>query len=117
LLFQTPLELTAKARGPKGWQLFLGTSIFVFYGFSRVGAGNKNRTEQKLHERQGRYALAPILQQEADREYMMRVKKLMEQEANIMSNVPGWKVGQSQYYGQRWTPAHVADSDRSNQKK
>ena len=95
----------------------MGTSIFVFYGFSRIGAGNKNRTEQKLHERQARYALAPILQNEADREYMMREKKLLQQEARIMSEVPGWKVGQSQYHGQRWTPAHVADSDKSNQKK
>lgn len=90
----------------------------IFWGFSRVGYGNKNRSEQKLYERQERYALAPLLQNEADREFLMREKKLMEQEAKIMSEVPGWKAGESQYFNAlRWTPAHVMDSSKSNQKK
>jgi NADH dehydrogenase (ubiquinone) 1 alpha subcomplex subunit 13 len=104
-------------RGPKGWQLFLGTSVAIFWGFSRVGAGNKKRSEQKLFERQERYALAPLLQNEADREYLMREKNLLAQEQRIMDQVPGWRVGESQYYGSRWTPAHVMDSNKSNQKK
>lgn len=87
------------------------------WGYSRVGAGNRKRTEQKLYERETRYALAPLLQSEADREYLMRQKKLQDREAKIMEQVPGWKVGQSQYYGQRWTPAHIADMDKNNQKK
>ena len=89
----------------------------IFWGFSRLGAGNKKRSEQRLFERQQNYALAPLLQNEADREYLMREKKLQKQEEKIMSEVPGWKVGESQYYGQRWTPAHVMDSSKSNQKK
>jgi NADH dehydrogenase (ubiquinone) 1 alpha subcomplex subunit 13 len=106
------------ARGPKGWQLFLGTSVAIFWGFSRLGAGNQKRSEQRLYERQERYALAPLLQNEADREYLMREKMLLKQEEKIMSEVPGWKVGASQYYnGQRWTPAHIMDSNKSNQKK
>ena len=47
----------------------------------------------------------------------MREKKLLEQEAKIMSEVPGWKVGQSPYYGNRWTPSHIQDCDKSNPKK
>lgn len=91
--------------------------MVIFWGFSRLGAGNKKRSEQKLFERQERYALVSLLQNEADREYLMREKKLMEQEAKIMSEVPGWKVGESQYYGTRWTPAHIRDCDKNNQKK
>jgi NADH dehydrogenase (ubiquinone) 1 alpha subcomplex subunit 13 len=106
------------SRGPKGWQLFLGTSVVIFWGFSRLGAGNQKRSEQRLYERQERYALVPLLQNEADREYLMREKKLKEQEKNIMSQVPGWNAGESQYYkNSRWTPAHVMDSMKSNQKK
>ena len=95
----------------------MGVSVMIFWGFSRLGAGNKKRSEEKLYERQTYYALAPLLQMEADREYLMRQKKLWEQEAKIMRDVPGWKVGQSQYHGDRWTPAHIADVDKSHQKK
>jgi NADH dehydrogenase (ubiquinone) 1 alpha subcomplex subunit 13 len=104
-------------RGPKGWQLFLGASVVIFWGLSRLGAGNRKRSEQTLFERQERYALVSLLQNEADREYLMREKKLLEQEAKIMSEVPGWVVGKSPYYGFRWTPSHIMDSNKSNQKK
>jgi len=84
----------------------------------RLGAGNKKRAEQKLFERQERYTLVSLLQNEADREYIMREKKLLKQEANIMSEIPGWEVGKSQYYGSsRWTPDHIMDSNKSNMKK
>lgn len=111
-------ELVKGNRGPKGWQVFLGASVAIFWGFSRLGAGNKKRTEQKLFERQERYTLVSLLQNEADREYIMREKKLQKHEATIMSEVPGWQVGKSQYYnGSRWTPDHVMDAMKSNMKK
>jgi NADH dehydrogenase (ubiquinone) 1 alpha subcomplex subunit 13 len=98
--------------------LFLGASVAIAWGFSRIGYGNRKRSEQKLYERQEKYSLAPLLQNEADREYLMRETKLKEQERKIMSEVPGWNAGQSQYYNPfRWTPAHVMDSAKSNQKK
>jgi NADH dehydrogenase (ubiquinone) 1 alpha subcomplex subunit 13 len=112
------MEFTKGARGPKGWQLWLGTSAIMFWGFSRLGAGNKKRAEQKLFERQEKYTLVSLLQNEADREFLMREKKLQAQEAQIMSEVPGWEVGKSQYYNKhRWTPPHILDSSRSNIKK
>ena len=115
---QSPYELVKGNRGPKGWQLFLGASVVIFWGFSRLGAGNKKRTEQKLFERQEKYTLVSLLQNEADREYLMREKKLHAQEAKIMSEVPGWEVGKSPYFSlTRWTPTHIMDSNKSNQKK
>ena len=97
--------------------MFLGTSVIIFWGFSRLGAGNQKRNEQRLFERQERYTLVSLLQNEADRAYLDREKLLVEQEAKIMSQVPGWKAGESQYHGERWTPAHIMDSSKSNQKK
>ena len=45
-------------------------------------------------------------------------KKLQKHEATIMSEVPGWQVGKSQYFNSsRWTPEHVVDSMKSNMKK
>ena len=35
----------------------------------------------------------------------------------LRAEVPGWKVGESPYFGNRWTPAHIADCDKTNQKK
>ena len=89
----------------------------IFWGFSRLGAGNQKRAEQRLYERQEKYGIVSVLQNEADREYLMRQEKLRERESKIMSEVPGWKVGESPYYGSRWTPAHIMDSSKSNQKK
>jgi len=111
-------QLVKGNRGPKGWQIFLGAGVAIFWGFSRLGAGNKKRAEQKLFEREERYALVSLLQNEADREYLMREKKLQKHEATIMSEVPGWQVGKSQYFNSsRWTPEHVVDSMKSNMKK
>ena len=45
-----------------------------------------------------RYAMAPILQAEADREYATREVAIQQKEAEIMKNVKGWQVGQSSYY-------------------
>mmetsp|Transcript_23150 Transcript_23150/g.54913 ORF Transcript_23150/g.54913 Transcript_23150/m.54913 type:complete len:137 (+) Transcript_23150:119-529(+) len=114
---KSTVEYVKGARGPKGWQMFLGCGVVIMFGFSRLGAGNKKRNEQKLFERQEKYTLVSLLQNEADREYLMRQTKLRQQEAAIMSEVPGWEVGKSPYYGSRWTPEHVMDSNRSNQKK
>eukprot|EP00339_Tiarina_fusa_P029484 CAMPEP_0117008486 /NCGR_PEP_ID=MMETSP0472-20121206/7980_1 /TAXON_ID=693140 ORGANISM="Tiarina fusus, Strain LIS" /NCGR_SAMPLE_ID=MMETSP0472 /ASSEMBLY_ACC=CAM_ASM_000603 /LENGTH=136 /DNA_ID=CAMNT_0004710531 /DNA_START=50 /DNA_END=460 /DNA_ORIENTATION=+ len=114
---KSPLELSRGRRGPKGWQLFAGASAAIFFGFWRLGTGNQRRNEQKLFERRQRYALAPLLQNEADQEFNIREKQLLAQEKAIMSQVPGWEVGKSQYIGSRWTPPHIMDSSKTNVKK
>ena len=59
-----------------------------------------------------------LLQNEADKEYLLRDEKLKKHEKTIMSEVPGWEVGKSQYYNSsRWTPDHLMDSMKSNMKK
>ena len=44
----------------------------IVYGFYQVGQTNIERNKEKMHERKQRYAIAPILQAEADREYLER---------------------------------------------
>ena len=89
----------------------------IFLGFWRLGTGNKRRNEQALFERRQKYALAPLLQNEADQLFDMRAKKLLAHQKAVMSQVPGWEAGKSQYNGTRWTPPHIMDSSKSNQKK
>ncbi len=101
-------------RGPKGWQLWTGASLMIAYGFYQVGQYNTEKNKQKYHERKARYAIAPILQAEADREYLERELVNLKKEAEIMKNVEGWKVGQSPYYSNKFMPRAVDPFDTSN---
>jgi NADH dehydrogenase (ubiquinone) 1 alpha subcomplex subunit 13 len=83
------------------------------YGFYQVGKTNRARAEQKLEERKFRYAIAPFLQAEADAEYMERERENLKKEAEIMKDVPGWKVGESTYLTNKWMPRKVSQFERS----
>lgn len=107
---------TARARGPTGLQLWLFTSLGIMFGFYRVGVCNRERSAEKLADREARYAMAPILQAEEDRWYYEREKEIMAKEAEIMKDVKDWKVGESQYLTKRWVPRQVVDLDRNTKK-
>ena len=113
---QIDIARTARARGPTGLQLWVISSVTIAYGFYRVGVGNKERNGEKLAEREARYAMAPLLQAEEDRWYFEREKEIMQKEAEIMKNVPGWKVGESSYYTSRWVPRQTAFLDKNVKK-
>jgi NADH dehydrogenase (ubiquinone) 1 alpha subcomplex subunit 13 len=68
---------------------------------------------EKLEERRARFAMAPILQAEEDRWYMEREKMILEKEAEIMKNVPGWTVGESTYKSDRWVPRHSSPLNKN----
>ena len=100
-------------RGPKGWQLWAGAAAIISYGYYQVGQYNIERNQQKMQERKVRYALAPVLQAEADREYMMRETANLKKEAEVMRDTPGWEVGMSPYFSGKWMPRAIAQLDRS----
>jgi hypothetical protein len=56
----------------------------ILFGFSRVGATNKEKSAEKLLERQARYAMAPILQEEEDRKFLAMQKEVMKKEAELL---------------------------------
>lgn len=86
------------------------------FGFYRLGVCNRERNAERLADREARYAMAPILQAEADRWYYEREKEIMAREAEIMKDVKGWKVGEPQYLTKRWVPRQVVDLDRNTKK-
>jgi NADH dehydrogenase (ubiquinone) 1 alpha subcomplex subunit 13 len=88
----------------------------IAFGFYRVGQTNIKMSGEKLEERKARYAMAPVLQAEEDRWYLARETEILKKEAEIMKDVPGWKVGESTYYTDRWVPRHVAPMDKNSKK-
>eukprot|EP00591_Stephanopyxis_turris_P010588 CAMPEP_0195528806 /NCGR_PEP_ID=MMETSP0794_2-20130614/31123_1 /TAXON_ID=515487 /ORGANISM="Stephanopyxis turris, Strain CCMP 815" /LENGTH=133 /DNA_ID=CAMNT_0040659997 /DNA_START=72 /DNA_END=473 /DNA_ORIENTATION=+ len=103
------------ARGPKGWQLWAGASAMIMYGFYQVGQTNIERNQQKMQERKLRYQIAPLLQAEADREYMARETANLKMEAKVMAGVEGWEVGKNPYNSGKWMPRATEELGR-NQK-
>mmetsp|Transcript_111 Transcript_111/g.149 ORF Transcript_111/g.149 Transcript_111/m.149 type:complete len:135 (+) Transcript_111:134-538(+) len=100
-------------RGPKGYQIWLGAVAVVAYGFYTVGKTNNQRAEQKLEDRRIRYTMSPLLQAEADLEYMQREKELIKKEAEIMQTVPGWIPGASVYNSKRFVPRALDPMNKS----
>jgi NADH dehydrogenase (ubiquinone) 1 alpha subcomplex subunit 13 len=112
LLQQLDFGRYLPARGPKGWQLWAGSVTLIVYGFYQIGKTNKAAIQQKMQERKVRYALTPLLQAEADREYMERELLALLKEREIMKNVVddtgrGWQAGASQYFGGQWMPRRI----------
>lgn len=101
-------------RGPNGWQLWTGASLIIAYGYYQVGQTNIKNNQQKYLERKARYAIAPLLQAEADREYLERELINLKKEAEIMKNVEGWKVGRSPYFSGVFMPRAIDPFDTSN---
>lgn len=89
-------------RGPPGWALFLGTFLVSSFGFYQVGQHNQHTREVAREERERRIALLPFLQAEADVEFLAQREKVLDEEAKIMKDVPGWVAGQSTYHSDRY---------------
>jgi NADH dehydrogenase (ubiquinone) 1 alpha subcomplex subunit 13 len=53
---------------------------------------------EKVEMRSGQMALYPMLFAERDREYLKQTRRNRDEEAKLMKNVPGWKVGT--WYGE-----------------
>merc|ERR1711907_533451 len=91
-------------RGPSGFTMFVGAAAIMAYGFYKVGQGNIKRREEHEEKLVARHNLVPFLQAEEDRRYVAAKAATVAKEAEIMKDVPGWKVGESVYSGGRWMP-------------
>ena len=65
-----------------------------------------------MQERKVRYALVPLLQAEADREYMERELVALMKEREVMKEVVdekgrGWQAGASPFHGGQWMPRRI----------
>lgn len=91
--------------------MWAAASVAMAWGFYRVGQTNHEKSAKTLAERRLRFQMAPFLQAEADLEYLVRERDIHDKQKFIMQDVPGWKRGQSHYYGDRWTAPRVSDLD------
>ncbi|KAA8527859.1 hypothetical protein F0562_035272 [Nyssa sinensis] len=91
-------------KGPSAVAIFLTTVGVFSWGMYQVGQGNKIRRAIKEEKYAARRAILPLLQAEEDERFVKEWKNYLEEEAKIMKDVPGWKVGESVYHSGRWMP-------------
>ena len=81
----------------------------ILYGFSRVGATNKELSAEKLLERQARYAMAPILQEEEDRKFLAAEKEALKKENEILKGTKLPPV----FLSDRWVAPNTNPMDKN----
>ncbi|XP_034412393.1 NADH dehydrogenase [ubiquinone] 1 alpha subcomplex subunit 13 [Cyclopterus lumpus] len=89
-------------RGLSGYSMFgLGIGVMVF-GYWRLFRWNRERRRLQIEDMEARIALMPLLQAEQDRRTLRILRENLEEEAILMKDVPGWKVGESVFHTSRW---------------
>ncbi|XP_063781179.1 NADH dehydrogenase [ubiquinone] 1 alpha subcomplex subunit 13 [Pseudophryne corroboree] len=89
-------------RGYSGYTMFaIGIGVTIF-GYWRLGRWNRERRRLYIEDLETRVALLPLFQAESDRRILRVLRENLEQEAIIMKDVPGWKVGESVFHTDRW---------------
>ena len=94
--------------GPGPIVLFGGALLAVTYGFYCIGQNNVRNSKNASEQRLARSNIVSFLQAEEDKRYVKWLENDLKEEKEIMSNVRGWKAGQSVYQGKdgkvRWAP-------------
>uniref|UniRef100_A0A3B3HSC9 NADH dehydrogenase [ubiquinone] 1 alpha subcomplex subunit 13 n=1 Tax=Oryzias latipes TaxID=8090 RepID=A0A3B3HSC9_ORYLA len=82
-----------------------GTYVMHFLGRGvvKVTAAIVFYRRLQIEELEARIALLPLLQAEQDRRTLRMLRENLEEEAIVMKDVPGWKVGESVFHTDRWT--------------
>lgn len=89
-------------RGLSGYSMFgIGIGMMLF-GYWRIFKWNRERRRLQIEDFEARIALMPLIQAEHDRKILQKLRENLEEEAIIMKDVPGWKVGESVFHSDRW---------------
>ncbi|XP_065434657.1 NADH dehydrogenase [ubiquinone] 1 alpha subcomplex subunit 13 [Chrysemys picta bellii] len=91
-------------RGPSGYSLFAIGIGSLLLGYYNLIKWNRERRRLQIEDLETRIALFPLLQAESDRRTLRLLRENLEEEAKIMKDVPGWKVGESVFHTDRWVP-------------
>ncbi|XP_050790062.1 NADH dehydrogenase [ubiquinone] 1 alpha subcomplex subunit 13 isoform X1 [Gopherus flavomarginatus] len=91
-------------RGLSGYSLFAIGIGSLLVGYYNLIKWNRERRRLQIEEMEARIALFPLLQAESDRRTLRLLRENLEEEAKIMKDVPGWKVGESVFHTDRWVP-------------
>ncbi|XP_053982030.1 NADH dehydrogenase [ubiquinone] 1 alpha subcomplex subunit 13 [Hylaeus volcanicus] len=84
------INLRTVIGGKSGIALFYATT---FSGFYLYYLNRKRVARNKIEMRSSRLALKPMLEAERDRVLMKHMRRMIEEEADLMKNVPDWEVG------------------------
>lgn len=79
----------------------VGIGVMMF-GYWRIFKWNRERRRLQIEEMEARIALMPLMQAEHDRMTLRKLRENLEEEAILMKDVPGWKVGESVFHTDRW---------------
>ncbi|KAM6294857.1 NADH dehydrogenase [ubiquinone] 1 alpha subcomplex subunit 13 [Aegotheles albertisi] len=91
-------------RGFSGYSLFaLGVGSLLL-GYYTLIKWNRERRRLLIEDLEARIAVMPLLQAESDRRTLRLLRQNLDEEAKIMKDVPGWKVGESLFHTDRWVP-------------
>lgn len=85
------------ARGFRPSIYFAAVMGICGYGFYKLCAGIHERNELTREQTWSRFYLQPLLEAEADRDYLRRYISLKNQETEIMSSVPDFDANKSVY--------------------
>ncbi|XP_027328242.1 NADH dehydrogenase [ubiquinone] 1 alpha subcomplex subunit 13 [Anas acuta] len=91
-------------RGLSGYSLFALGIGSLLLGYYTIVKWNRERRRLQIEDLEARIALMPLLQAEADRRILRQLRQNLDEEAKIMKDVPGWKVGESVFHTNRWVP-------------
>ncbi|CAL9189702.1 unnamed protein product [Musa hybrid cultivar] len=97
------------SKGPSAVAILLAAVGAFSWGMYQVGQGNRVRRSLKEEKYAARRAILPMLQAEEDERFVKEWNKYLEEEARIMKDVPGWKVGESVYNSGKWVPPSTGE--------
>lgn len=80
-------------RGLSGYSMFAVGIGALLFGYWSMMRWNRERRRLQIEDFEARIALMPLLQAEKDRRVLQMLRENLEEEATIMKDVPGWKVG------------------------
>jgi NADH dehydrogenase (ubiquinone) 1 alpha subcomplex subunit 13 len=79
------------------------SAAIMAYGFYQVGQSNRGRRAVRAETMEARASLVPFLQAEEDRRWVKANQRFLAKQAEVMKDVPEFKVGES-VYKTRWMP-------------
>ncbi|XP_076184082.1 NADH dehydrogenase (ubiquinone) B16.6 subunit [Ptiloglossa arizonensis] len=84
------VKLRTLLGGRLGIALFLGCTCT---GFTLYSINYKDIRRNTIEMRSARLALQPMLEAERDRALLKYLRRIRDEEADLMKDVPGWEVG------------------------
>ncbi|KAK2098175.1 NADH dehydrogenase 1 alpha subcomplex subunit 13 ndufa13/GRIM19 [Saguinus oedipus] len=91
-------------RGLSGYSMLALGIGTLLYRYWKIIKCNREHRRLQIEDFEARIPLMPLFQAETDRRILHMLRENLEEEAIIMKDVPGWKVGKSVYNTTRWLP-------------